>query len=74
MNFHLLVVLILLNIFLGDIFDVFWELRNRNWETERDRKNVCFICQLNMYNYLARNITFEKMLMKLIIYGIMVIF
>ena len=60
MSFHLLIVLILMNIFLGVIVDAFGELRNRNWETERDRKNVCFICQLSWDNCLARNISFEK--------------
>ena len=60
MSFHLMIVLILLNIFLGVIVDAFGELRNRNWQTEKDRKNVCFICQLSWDNCLARNINFEK--------------
>ena len=60
LSFHLLVVLILLNIFLGIIVDAFGELRNKNWQTEKDKKSICFICQLSSDNCLARNVDFQK--------------
>ena len=60
MTFHLIVVLILLNIFLGIIVDAFGELRNKNWQTEKDKSSICFICQLSSDNCLARNIDFKK--------------
>ena len=59
-SFHLFVVLILLNIFLGIIVDAFGELRNKNWQTEKDKKSICFICQLSSDNCLARNVDFQK--------------
>ena len=60
MLFHLIIVLLLLNIFLGIIVDAFGELRNKNWQTDKDKSSICFICQLSSDNCLARNIDFNK--------------
>ena len=60
MTFHLIVVLILLNIFLGIIVDAFGELRNKNWQIEKDKNTICFICQLSSDKCLSRNINIEK--------------
>ena len=60
MLFHLFIVLILLNVFLGIIVDAFAELRNMNWKKEKDMKNICFICQLSRVDCISRNIDFEN--------------
>ena len=60
MLFFILIVLVLGNLFLGIIVDSFEELRIINIETERDVKNICFICQLSRDACLTRNIDFEK--------------
>ena len=60
MLFHLFIVLILLNVFLGIIVDAFAELRNMNWKKEKDMKNICFICQLSRDDCISRNIDFEN--------------
>ena len=60
MLFHLFIVLILLNVFLGIIVDAFAELRNLNWQREKDMKSICFVCQLTSDDCLARNLDFEE--------------
>jgi hypothetical protein len=45
--FHIVIVLILGNIFLGIIVDAFADLRDINYVIENDKMNVCFICQLD---------------------------
>ena len=58
--FHLFIVLILLNVFLGIIVDAFAELRNKNWQREKDMNSICFICQLSSDDCLSRNIDYEE--------------
>ncbi len=60
MLFHLFVVLSLLNVFLGIIVDAVAELRNENWQREKDMKSICFICQLSSDDCLSKNIDFEE--------------
>lgn len=60
MLFHLFIVLILLNVFLGIIVDAFAELRNENWKREKDKNNICFICQLSRDDCISRNIDFDN--------------
>ena len=60
MIFFILVILVLGNVFLGIIVDTFAELREQNNWKERDKKNICFICQLSRDDCLTRNIDFDK--------------
>jgi hypothetical protein len=46
MFFHIIITLVLGNIFLGVIVDTFAELRDLKVEFENDLKNICFICQM----------------------------
>jgi hypothetical protein len=48
------------NIFLGIIVDTFADLRDHNNTYEDDKKNICFICQLQRDDSLNKNIDFEK--------------
>jgi hypothetical protein len=45
LTFHIFVILILGNVFLGIIVDSFGDLRDRKLVFENDFQNVCFICQ-----------------------------
>ena len=60
MLFFVLIVLVLGNVFLGIIVDTFSQLRDENYNKEYDKKNICFICQLNRDDCLSRNIDFNK--------------
>ena len=64
MIFDILIVLIMLNVFFGIIVDAFAELRNKNYEREKDRNSICFICQISSDECLRRNIDFEEHVLK----------
>jgi len=48
--FHLLVNLILGNIFFGVIVEAFNELKEKNSKKEEDMKNKCFMCNRDKYD------------------------
>ena len=58
--FFSFVTLILFNIFTGIIVGAFGDLRDETNSNEKDRKNICFICQLTRDNSLRKNIDFDK--------------
>jgi hypothetical protein len=58
--FHIFIILILGNIFLGIIVDTFADLRDKNQRKEDDTNLVCFICQINRDNCLNKKINFDK--------------
>jgi hypothetical protein len=58
--FHIFIVLILGNIFLGIIVDAFGELRDKTEKDEEDRNEICFICQMTKYDTLKNQINFAK--------------
>ena len=53
--FHIIVILILGNMFFGLILDSFNDLRDKLEIYENDIKNVCFVCQIDSDNYLFNN-------------------
>jgi hypothetical protein len=59
-SFHIIIVLILGNIFLGVIVDTFAELRDEKQKFEKDSKDVCFICQLTRKASAAKMIDFDE--------------
>jgi hypothetical protein len=59
-SFHIIIVLILGNIFLGVIVDTFAELRDEKQKFENDSNNVCFICQLSREASSAKMINFDE--------------
>ncbi len=57
--FHLIIVLILNNVILGIIVDTFGELRDKNDQTEYDKKLKCYICQISKDESLNKKIDFD---------------
>ena len=57
--FHLCIVMIFANVFLGLIADAFGELREAAWEKDNDKKNICFICQIDSDTCAVKGIDFE---------------
>ena len=47
-------------LFLGVITEVFAKLRNKTYEVEYDKKNICFICQISRDKCLEQNIDFDE--------------
>jgi hypothetical protein len=58
--FHIVIVLVLGNIFLGVIVDTFADLRDQKNEFENDMKNKCFICNLSRETSTKKFIDFDK--------------
>ena len=48
-SFHIIVILIMLNIVFGIIIDTFAQLRDEKRNIEHDQNNKCFICNLDRY-------------------------
>ena len=59
MFFFLFINMIFSNIFLALITDAFTEMREKAWENERNKKNVCFICGLNNLDCIYLNKEFN---------------
>jgi hypothetical protein len=59
-SFHIIIVLVLGNIFLGVIVDTFAQLRDEKQSFENDSMNVCFICQLTREASVAKMINFDE--------------
>ena len=51
--------MIFANVFLGLIADAFGELREAAWEKDNDKKNICFICQIDSDTCAVKGIDFE---------------
>lgn len=58
--FHLCIVMIFANVFLGLIADAFGELREQAWTKENDMKNICFICQIDTDTCVIKGIDFAQ--------------
>ena len=58
--FHIVIVLVLGNIFLGVIVDTFAELRDEKNKFDNDYINICFVCQLSRDKSINRFIDFDK--------------
>ena len=58
--FHLCIVMIFANVFLGLIADAFGELREVAWMKENDKNNICFICQIDSDTCAIKGIDFEE--------------
>ena len=48
------------NVFLALITDSYQEMREKAWDNENDKKNVCFICDLNKSDCINQNIEFKS--------------
>ena len=62
--FHLIIVMIFANVFLGLIADAFGELREAAEVKANDKENICFICQINSDDCANKGIDFEEHIMK----------
>ena len=62
--FHLIIVMIFANVFLGLIADAFGELREAAEVKSNDKENICFICQINSDDCANKGIDFEEHIMK----------
>ena len=58
--FHLIIVMIFANVFLGLIADAFGELREAAEVKSNDKENICFICQINSDDCANKGIDFEE--------------
>ena len=58
--FHIIVVLIMTNLIFGIIVDSFANFRGSTDDSENDKNNVCFICQLTRDDAINKNIDFDK--------------
>ena len=58
--FHLIIVMIFANVFLGLIADAFGELREAAETKINDKENICFICQINSDECAIKGIDFEE--------------
>ena len=58
--FHLIIVMIFANVFLGLIADAFGELREAAEAKINDKENICFICQINSDECAIKGIDFEE--------------
>ena len=59
MSYYILVTMIMGNVTFGLIVDSFGGLRDETYAYEKDKKDVCFICQLTRNRALIKNIDFN---------------
>ena len=58
--FHIIIVLIMTNLIFGIIVDSFAAFRGATDESENDKKNICYICQMTRDDAINKNIDFNK--------------
>ena len=58
--FHIIIVLIMTNLIFGIIVDSFAAFRAATDESENDKKNICYICQMTRDDAINKNIDFNK--------------
>jgi len=58
--FHVMIALIMINLFFGIIVDTFADLRDKNSNIQYDMDNVCYICQITRDSALNQNMDFQK--------------
>ena len=58
--FHIIIVLIMTNLIFGIIVDSFAAFRGSTDESENDKKNICYICQMTRDDAINKNIDFNK--------------
>ena len=58
--FHIIIILIMTNLIFGIIVDSFAAFRGSTDDSENDKKNICFICQLTRDDAINKNIDFDK--------------
>ena len=58
--FHIIIILIMTNLIFGIIVDSFAAFRGSTDDSDNDKKNVCFICQLTRDDAINKNIDFNK--------------
>jgi inositol 1,4,5-triphosphate receptor type 3 len=46
-TFHILVIIIMVNILFGIIIDTFAQLRDEKQTKDDDKRNICFICNID---------------------------
>ena len=58
--FHIIIVLIMTNLIFGIIVDSFAAFRGSTDDSENDKKNICYICQMTRDDAINKNIDFNK--------------
>lgn len=58
--FHIFIILVLGNIFLGIIVDTFADLRDKNQLREEDKLLKCYVCQISRDQSLNKKIDYES--------------
>lgn len=59
-SFFFIINIVLMNIIFGIIIDAFKELRTKNFATDEDMRDVCFICSLNRHQFENNEGGFSK--------------
>ena len=60
MTFYIFVIMIMGNVTFGLIVDSFGALRDESYKYEKDKNNICFICQISRDNSLTKKIDFDN--------------
>ena len=58
MTFFIIIIMIMGNVTFGLIVDTFGALRDETYSYEKDRNNICFICQISRVGCLRENIDY----------------
>ena len=58
--FHLIIVLIMMNLIFAIIYDAYQSFRNKKNEIKFDKKNICFICQMSRGFAINKNVDFNE--------------
>ena len=64
MTFFIIIIMIMGNVTFGLVVDTFGALRDENYQYEKDRKNNCFICQIDRDGCLLKNKDYENHIKK----------
>ena len=59
-TFHICVIIIMINILFGIIIDTFAQLRDEKQTKDDDKRNVCYICNIDRNTVRAFSIVYMK--------------
>ena len=59
-SFYTVVVIVLKKVLFGIILDTFRELRKKQFKTDTDIANICFICEVEKDECEKNNISFKE--------------
>ena len=67
-TFHIVVIIIMINILFGIIIDTFAQLRDEKQTKDDDKRNVCYICNIDrntvITSFIFNNITIVRQILR----------